>query len=174
MGFSIDNFPFIDWKKEVTIAEVANIALTIGLAVWIPYAINSKLDKHKDQKNEVVDDCKNTLSSIRQIKEKLSACYSAGVISPLDKDAVNLLFEDADNKLYNLDVYLEQLFGSNHGLYYNEIQNCYNNYWNFVTDSPLMGSNYTQIDLDFNMKQIQLFNNLEQAFRKAIMRIHAS
>jgi hypothetical protein len=171
IGFVVKNWPFIKWNHEVKIYEVAWVLCTLFIGLVLPFFIKKWIEDSRGVKSSLIDECKDTLSEVSKISNRLEKVYYDGEVLPEDKDKINSMFSYNDLKVGNLIDNIRLVY-SNRLPACADIKTTYIDFWKMITGGDLMISSYNKIDDRLYRTQAQQFIEFEHAVRRTIIEIH--
>lgn len=172
IGFTIKNFPFIQFNREIKIYEVFNLLLTAAIGVLIPFFVRRWIDDNRQVKNNIIEELKITLSESKRIKEKINFCYAKQEITQNDKDEINYLFEQSDVQFNGFEQLLTSTYETETNNLIKELKDVYMTYWKSTTGGELMSSKFIKISEDFHRRHNEEFMKFEVKIKQAINKIH--
>ena len=148
-GFIIKNGQLIIFNSEVRVAEVANFLLTIFLAFLIPFFIKKWIEDGRYIKGFLVDEVKNLIGILSQIKIILSNCNQINSITDVQKKEINAIFHEAELNIDSLNKQLSISYHKQYEALHEEISANYYKYKDFLTGGKFMDKGFDKISSDF-------------------------
>jgi len=153
-GFTID--------KKMPIVDLAQLAATLLLALYIPFAIDAYRDRARTVRTLLTDDVNSFLAVVRDINRVMTNCTNAGKTTPQDVMRIRTGFLTGNVKLGRVETRLFDVCKDRCKDSYYPFKDAYTRYWKAVTDGALY-SGGVQIDWDLWRKQELPFASLEHA-----------
>lgn len=172
LGIILNDFPILKLNPEIRLFEPLTFLLTATIGVLLPFFIKRWIDDSRQIKNNLVDELKLTLREVEKIKERIKACYNNHQITPLDKNQINEMCEQADLVYNCLKQQLELSYKHETKQISSEIYLCYIDYWKYTTGAEIMSDHFTVISEGFFRIHNQTFAKFETIIKKAIITIH--
>lgn len=172
IGFLIQNYPILQFNKELKIYEVFNLILTASIGLFIPFFIKRWIEDSRQIKNNLIEELKDTLKEAERINNKIKFCYQRNSISPDDKDEVNFMFDQSDIKFNCLEQLLVSTYENETRPIRTELREIYLAYWKCVTGGELMNSKFVLITEDFFRRHNDAYMKFEIKVKQTINKVH--
>ena len=150
-GFTIDT--------KLPIVELAQLAAIVFLALYIPFAIESYIDRARSVRGLLVDDVRAFMSIVQGVNAVLTACTNAGVTTAQDLMRIRTGFLSGNVKLGRLEKRLFDTCGERCRPSFFPFKEAYIRYWHTVTGGSLYGGG--RVDWDLWRRQEFAFTSLE-------------
>lgn len=154
-------------EDGIALDQLLTIIVTLCIGWYIPSRLSKILEDKRVIKNNLNDEIRLFLGFTVKIKEKINTCFVLGIITPLNKTEINLMFEEADLLLDNLTKQVQIIDPS---ICNSSIQ-AYTAYWQFVTGGNFMNQNYLVIDQNFNSQLMNEHYKFEIVFKQLAQNI---
>jgi hypothetical protein len=172
LGFVIKNGNIIEFNREIRISEVANFLLTIGLAFLIPFFIKKWIDDGRFIKGVLVDEVKNLISTLSQIKIIITNCNQNNKITKDQKYEINAIFHEAELNIDSLNTQLTISYSNHSKTLHLEISKVFNKYKDFLTGGDFMNKNFDKISSDFLREHNTEYSKLTTYLKTIIHEVH--
>jgi hypothetical protein len=149
-------------ERKMPIVELAQLAATLLLAVYIPFAIDTYRDRARSVRTLLMDDVNNFMLTVRGINGVMTDCTNRRKTTEQDVMRIRTGFLSGNLKLGRLEKRLFDVCADACKDSYYPFKDAYTCYWKAVTDGPLY-SGGLQIDWDLWRKQELPFASLEHS-----------
>jgi hypothetical protein len=171
-GLMIGNAPFLILRKEVGISDLANLILTIIVAVLIPLSLSPILADKRISKDLLIKEIEGCILFLGKIKETIDNNALENKISKTDSQKINsMIGPDLSIKLESAREQLNIAFGEKSGKLRDGINQSYIEYWREITGGDLMSDNF-KFDLKFRNHHDRNYAKLESKLKKAVHEIN--
>jgi hypothetical protein len=172
IGHIIDDIPILQLNPEVRAFEPLTFLLTLIIGLLIPFFIKRWIDDSRQVKNNLIDELKDSLFEVLQIREKIKVCFTERSISAQTKQDINIMFEQSDFKINCLEVLLTESFDKETKEIRDGIKACYLDYWKLLTGAEVMSNDFVNVNENFYNRQNISFSKFEMEIKKAVYKIH--
>lgn len=172
-GLMAINVPELHFASDkFTLYEFINIALTLGLGIYVPFMIKKWIEDNRYIKSFIADEVKVLMVKTDRIKEVMDGCNSVGIITPEDKNKINFLFHEVELQIHSFFEQLKIAFPGQTNAIVGELKNSYFAYKDYLTGDSLMTMDFVKIDNYFFNEHGQEFNTFIIVLKKIIQKIH--
>jgi hypothetical protein len=88
---------------EIKPLEVLNLAVTVAIAVLLQYFLTNKITDLRSEKNILIDNVGDVISTLRACRDALSALHGRGKITPNDTNEILQLFRRLSNGITHVE-----------------------------------------------------------------------
>ena len=125
----------VDYKMPVV--ELAQLAATVVLAIYIPLALERALDSHRGIRSLLVADVESLAAVVRRVNETMSSCAKSNVTTESDRMTVRTSFMTANLRLSALSTRLRTSCGNDCASQVELLRHSYEKYYRAVTEGAL-------------------------------------
>lgn len=172
IGLFIENLPFLTFKKEVGVGEIANFLIALTIAILIPLLLHTWIDNKRFIKDYLIEEIKACLVTLTKIKEIVDDCYSNDSTSDKDKGRIVYLFSEVDRQINTFCEEMKHNFKKESKDIINIIKEANITYWKETTGGPLMNQQF-KINYNFYNKHNSSFYKNEVVIKKCISKINS-
>jgi hypothetical protein len=140
-------------EKKMPIVDLAQLAATLLLAIYIPFAIDTFRDRAKSVRALLIDDVNNFVAVVRSVNSVLTSCTNSDTTTPQDVMRIRTGFLSGNVKLGRLEKRLFDVCQERCKDSYYPFKDAYTSYWKAVTDGNL----YSGGKIDWNLWRKQEF-----------------
>jgi hypothetical protein len=163
-GFEVD--------RRMPIVDLAQLAATLFLALYIPFAVDRYRDRTRSVRALLIDDVKAFMTVVQAINAVMTACTNANVTTPQDMMRIRTRFLTANVRIGRLEKRLLDVFSKRCRSHFDPFKSAYLSYWDAVTGGALYGG--APIDWDLWRKQEFAFASLEHAAAELVRYLSTS
>jgi phosphorylcholine metabolism protein LicD len=172
IGIVFNDIPNIKLNTEVKIFEPLSFLLTATIGLLIPFFIKRWIDDSRQVKNNLNEELKETLREVAIIKDKVKFCYHNKSISQSDKQEINVLFEQADLRIYCLEQQFIESYDKETKQIREDIKSDYLNYWKLTTSAEVMSDKFTSVNENFYSRHNDCFSKFETRIKQTINKVN--
>ena len=134
IGLLVDNIPYLSFKSELSLGEVANFILGVTVAIYIPFYLAKRIDNKRVEKNLLIEECETIVIVLHALQDYIEKPYlSQKVLAKSDSTQLLLKVRSISNRLdlltKSISPYLEEeivtqitkLLISNQTIFYNDL-----------------------------------------------------
>lgn len=103
-GVLIRDWPYLTFKKEISIAEITNLVLTLFVATYVPIFLSRKISNKRVEKDILIQSCNKLDSELLKLKDLVESAYvKRKTIKREIADTIILRVRTISNMLIALD-----------------------------------------------------------------------
>lgn len=168
----IKNIPYFSFDGEVNALDLLNLIVTIVIAFLIPFSVSKILEDQRGVKTSVIDDLKDLLGIVREVKKSISDAYSSGTISASNKDAIYYVFFEAELRTGSIQAQLKESFPQKANELNKQLQDALFEFDHVITGGVLAQSTFTVVDDNFRRQSDTAHSKLETQIKTIIHKVH--
>jgi hypothetical protein len=172
LGIVINDIPFVSLGTEVSISDLANLFLTIIVAIWIPISLSPLITDKRTLKDFLIEETKDLISIFARIKTSIDDAVLKGVSSIIESTRINsMISQDLSMKVNSLIEQLNLSFEKQSRELGKEIKQKYFDYWQETTSGALMNQKF-KFDIQFKIFHDKSYSKFEACLKKAVHEIN--
>lgn len=172
LGLIWKDLPYVKFNNEIKLYEVANFLLTLTIGITIPLLVKKWIEDNRSVKSCLVEEIKNIIATIDNIKSIITTCHSSAKITKEQKDEINYLFHKSELQINSFDEQLKISFQSQCKRIMDKIKEKYHGYKDYLTGGELMLSSFDKIDDRFLREHNTEQSKIETYLKTVIHQIH--
>lgn len=134
VGFTVKNIPFVSLNDKVSFYELADVILTMVIAVWIPFLLKRLIEDNRYIKESLVSEVKEIICSIQEIWSVMSKHFANWLpLDNEDKDYINWIFTKIELQTSSLGEQMQISFESQKKETLKDLSNQYGHYERYLT-----------------------------------------
>ena len=106
IGVIINDIPFIHFKKEIGITDIAAIFIAIGIPIWV----NKWIDHTRYLKSFIIDELRVFLKYLNDIEAVIQRGYENKESPERDKRQILVLFQRANLQLASTQKHIDRIY----------------------------------------------------------------
>lgn len=172
VGLSLDDVPVFSLSKPMGVQDVASILLSTMALFFVPFMLNKWIDNKKHIKQMVVEEFRDYLSKLSDIKRRIKECYLRGDNSLTQQDKKEIIedIKDLENHLHSCTKQLTHNYGRKKadGIKNSLIQS-HSEYWHEVTNDLMTDGQ--RVDQSYKSRTDQAFVKHSEEIKLSIYEI---
>lgn len=172
IGIIWKDLPIVKFNPEIKIYEVANLLLTLIIGITIPLLVKKWIEDNRSVKISLVDEIKNILSTLNEIKLLLDNCHKCSIITKEQKDEINYLFHESELQINSLNEQLKISFEPQCKKIIDKLKENYHTYKDYLTGGELMLSSFVRVDDRFYREHKTEQSKIETYLKTVIHQIY--
>jgi len=166
LGFTVKNFPVIQWNKEIKIYEAFQVLTTLFIALVIPFFIKRWIDDSRVVKSLLKEEANDISDEVKKINKIFQECFKNGFIDSADKKSINMTFSQLDNLIEIFEKSITVAFGNRCNVQFQDFKIAYLEYWKNITSGDLMANSFSVVNEDFYYFHSVEYSKFLQALRE--------
>lgn len=171
IGVFYKQLPFLEVDYRINILDFIWVAVTIFLAIGVPYILTSRLDDRRYLKGYLTDEIKHFIVTLETIDDKMAACCKSKSTTEEDKKELLFKFTKCNREISSLKTQMHELFKSQTYPLRDLMSDHYKEYWRVTTGGDLMNQGYA-IDFELCNKSSRALSRLQSTLKKLIHAIN--
>jgi hypothetical protein len=172
IGVGINDFPMFTWDREVSVASLANLLLTIIVGLLIPLSLSPLLTNKRTIKDFLINETTECIGYLDSIKKKIDEIALENKTDKYDRIKINsMISRDLSMKLSSLTEQLNLSFGIQSNALIEEINERYKEYWSEMTSGELMSDKF-KFDISFCVLHDKNFKKIEMCLKRVVHKIN--
>lgn len=165
------NFPYLKFNPEINILDSVNLLVMVIIAFMIPIFITKLIEDKRGIKIILIDETRELISIISEIKNIISSAHSSGALKVTDKDDINFKFHEAELKANSILEQIKESFVNNSPEVQGTIKGLLWNYKDYLTGGELMHSSFIKVNQHFYRENITEYYKIETGLKTLIQKI---
>lgn len=176
LGVSLDrifkNLSYLQLDPKVSVVDITSLLVTIFIALLIPFYINKLIDDKRGIKMCLIDEFKELIEIMAQIKAIISDSYSRGSFENKDRDNINYLFHSAELKINSVIEQMSITFKDEAVATKQALTALFDPYKDYLTGGELMISSFNKIDDRFYRENNTKYSKIETGIKVLIQKVY--
>src|SRR5205823_845847 len=120
-------------KNEFDVFGVLTLLVTLTVAFLVQYIAQERSGDIRMQKNLLIEDIKECLSILRDLRGRFLACYYQGTVSTIDERVIKGTLKNLSNSLFTLEEEMSHCRVKIHNTDFGTIKDEYFDYKRAIT-----------------------------------------
>lgn len=166
------NFPYLELDPKVGVLDLATLLITIAIAFMIPIFVTKIIEDKKGIKIFFVDEVKELIFILSEIKKVISDAHGLGEFKPTDRDKINYIFHTAELKIVSIREQVEIAFKNKAEETGTALVDSLFEYKDYLTGGELMLSTFVKVDERFYKENNTHYSKLETKLKTLTQKIY--
>lgn len=168
IGCILNNIPFLTLDPQISVADLANLAVTIFIAVVVAKILQSTLAI----KTYLIEELGELIGLVKLAHKVIADAYSAGSFSSTDRDKLMFAFHNVELKLGSLEAQMSAAFPKKSVVIMQSLKNSYFDYKNHLTGGEIILSSFTHVSDACYRDCCTQHSKIETVIKTTLQKVH--
>jgi hypothetical protein len=166
------NFPYLELDPQVGVIDVAGLTVGIFIALLIPFSVSKLIEDKRGIKAFLVEEIKDLIQIIAEIKQVLREAHVAGVFIDKDRDKIVYTIHEAELKIDSINEQIEEAFENKAKVTKKTLTDLLIRYDKYLTGGELILASFIKVDERYYKESNLEHSKIETGLKTLLQRIY--